>query len=66
MRQTTCIDNIECPNCGHKFDGAAAVNYDMSCLSTTAVCPECGAELDVSVSVEYMATWWEKGEQHGF
>lgn len=56
MKQTTCVDDIKCPKCGHKFDGAQAVNYDMSCMSTDVVCPGCGSALDISISVEYMAT----------
>mgnify|MGYP001332658076 CR=1 FL=1 len=60
MRQTRCIDNIECPCCGHKFDGQTAINGDMDCLSVDVHCPKCKKPLDISISVEYMAT--ERGE----
>jgi len=56
MKQTTCVDDIKCPNCEHKFDGADAVNYDMSLMSTDVFCPNCGAELDIMISVKYTAT----------
>lgn len=56
MRETSCVDDIECPGCGHKFDGASAVNYDMSLMSTAVVCPNCEVPLDIMISVLYTAT----------
>lgn len=64
MKQSTCVDDIRCPRCGHKFDGASAINYDMSCMSTDVVCPKCGAELDILISVEYTATLAGEGERN--
>lgn len=56
MKQTTCIDDIKCPACGYKFDGADAVNHDMSLMSTDVWRHACGAGLDIMISVEYTAT----------
>lgn len=56
MKQTTCIDDIKCPACGHKFDGASAINGDMDCMSADVSCPACGVGLDIMISVEYTAT----------
>lgn len=56
MMQTTCIDDIKCPACGHKFDGSDAVNYDMSLTCADVSCPQCRVELDIMISVEYTAT----------
>ena len=53
--QTKCIDDIICPNCGHKFDGRDAINADMDCMSNI-FCPNCNGEMEISISVEYMAT----------
>ena len=54
MKQTVCIDDIECPYCGCKFDGQKAINNNLDCMSVD--CPECGREMDIMVSVEYTAT----------
>lgn len=64
MKQTTCVDDIKCPKCGHKFDGSEAVNYDMSLTSTDVSCPSCGVSLDIMISVEYTAAVRE-GERDG-
>lgn len=53
--QTTCIDDIICPHCGHRFDGQRAINGDMDCMSEVH-CPECRREMEISISVEYTAT----------
>ena len=55
QNQTTCIDDIICPYCGHKFDGEKAINGDMDCLINPE-CPKCKRKMEVSISVEYMAT----------
>jgi hypothetical protein len=52
--QTICIDDCECPYCGHKFNGSNACNANMDCQSVE--CPKCKREMDVSISVEYMCT----------
>ena len=53
-KQTKCIDDCICPYCGHKFDGAEALNYDM--YISSIMCPECEKFMEVSISVEYMCT----------
>ena len=55
MNQTKKIDNILCPKCRKNFDGAEAINYDVS-RDHSVVCPWCETVLSISVSVEYMAT----------
>lgn len=59
MKQTKTIDNIECPSCGCEFDGAEAINYDIS-NSHTVSCPRCSRKMSVDVSVEYLATLYKK------
>lgn len=56
MKQTRCIDDIECPYCHHKFDGERAINGDMDCMGVDVHCPECEKLMEVSISVEYIAT----------
>jgi len=56
IKQTTCIDNIKCPICGHLFNGQEAINGDMDCMSQDVYCPNCGVYMDIDISVEYMAT----------
>ena len=54
MRQTKNIDKCECIECGNKFDGAKACNYDMSAI--TVKCPVCETVMFVDISIEYLCT----------
>ena len=60
MKQTREIDVIVCPKCRKRFDGAEAINYNIS-KHISVECPKCKSVMSVSVSVEYMATI-EEGE----
>ena len=58
IKQTITVDDIECPYCGHTFDGSDAVNGDMDC--TGVECPSCNKHMEIMISVEYMATSCEQ------
>ena len=53
MKETVCTDSIECPYCGHKFDGKDATNYDSSCGSVS--CPACEKYITIFQSVTFTA-----------
>lgn len=53
MKETYCTDSIECPYCGHKFDGKDATNYDSSCGSVS--CPACEKHMTIFQSVTFTA-----------
>jgi len=53
MKQTESVDNIECPYCGHLFNGAEATNYDVN--GTGVECPNCKKEMYVIQMVTYTA-----------
>jgi len=53
MRYTNGIDSIECPYCGHTFNGREACNGDMDCSCVT--CPACEEDMFISMCIEYLA-----------
>lgn len=53
MKETKRVDDIECPYCGHIFDGGRATNYDTT--KNGVECPSCGKEIYVMQCVEYTA-----------
>ena len=57
MKQTSCLDNIECPYCGETFDGLKATNYDSSCNHVE--CPYCDKAFEIAQSIEYIAFAWD-------